>query len=295
MFKTLKKSKETVVKTITLFRSKIRSRHPTHSILRSELELLPFPNVVRLGSTTKVPDFKTRLGKIIKRIEINSIESIQNSASKFRMKDCFKKLDVKTAEFFKVSEVNEAIATWDIFPLVAKINFGSRGTGMVKIDTIEQLEDFLIDTKDLSRYYFERFYNYSREYRLHIDSEECFYTCRKMIKSDTPEDKRWFKNDSNSVWIMEENEFFDKPSNWDIIVKECIKALLSVGLDVGACDVRVQSEKTGKGNQREEIDFIIVEINSAPSFGDVTSKKYLTQIPKILKRKHNELLHNIQS
>lgn len=276
-----------VKKLISLFRSKIRTRHPSHSVLRTKLALLPFKTVVRLGSTTDVPDTVSNGGN---RIELNTIQAIENSSSKFKMKDCFKASEVKTAEFWKVREVKEAIDTWEVFPLVAKINFGSRGRGMKKLDNLEQLKEFL--KGDLTGYYFEKFYNYVREYRLHVTTEGCFYTCRKMVKSDTPEDKKWFRNDSNSVWIMEENENFDKPVNWDNIVEECVKALKSVKLDVGACDVRVQSAKTEKGKKRETPDFIIVEINSAPSFGDVTAEKYLKEIPNVLKRKY-ELQHQI--
>jgi len=268
-----------------MFRSKVRSRHPSHSPLRDKLALLPFRSVIRLGSTTDVPDTVSNGGK---RVELNTIISIQNSASKFKMKDCFKASNVKTAEFWKVSEVKEKLNNWEVFPLIAKINFGSRGTGMKKIDTLDQLKAFL--NTNTTGYYFEKFYNYNREYRLHVTSEGCFYTCRKMIKEDTPKDKRWYKNDSNSVWIMENNELFDRPINWKQIEEECVKALKAVGLDIGACDVRVQSAKDGKDRVRKEVDFIIVEINSAPSFGEVTLEKYLEEIPKVLKRKH-ELLY----
>lgn len=272
----------------SMFHSKVRSMHPTHNILRSKLPLFPFKSVIRMGSVTDVPDTITNGGN---RIELNTIEAIKNSASKFRMKDCFVKGEVKTAEFYKVSEVKESIKanTWDIYPLVAKINFGSRARGMKKLDNLEQLNDFLNNT-NLTGYYFEKFYNYAREYRLHVTEEGCFYTCRKMIKSDTPDELRWYKNDSNSKWMVEENPLFDKPTNWDIIVGECVKALKSVGLDVCSCDVRVQTAKTERGKLREAPDFIIVEVNSASSFGDVTAVKYLEEIPKILNKKYG-LLH----
>lgn len=277
------KSPKKPVGAITMFRSKIRSRHPSHKVLRSALPLLPFKSVVRLGSTTNIPDTVTNGGK---RIECNTIQSIKNSASKFLMKDCFKEGNVKTAEFWKVKEVKDQLDNWEVFPLVAKINFGSRGRGMKLINTIEELKDFL--KTDTTGYYFERFYNYNREYRIHVTKEDYFYTCRKMIKADTPKDKRWYKNDSNSVWIVEDNPAFDKPKNWDIIIKECIKALISVGLDIGACDVRVQSAKDNKDKVRDEVDFIIIEINSAPSFAEITTQKYLEQIPKVLKAKYNK-------
>lgn len=270
---------------LSLFRAKIRTRHGTHSPLRSKLVLLPFKSVVRLGSTTDIPDTVTNGGR---RIELNTINAIQNSSSKFKMKDCFKEGEVKTAEFYKIKDVKDNLEKWEVFPLIAKINFGSRGTGMKKIDDLAQLKEFL--NTNTTNYYFEKFYNFSREYRLHVTSEGCFYTCRKVLKEETPKDKRWYRNDSNSNWIREENELFDRPTNWDTIVGECVKALKSIGLDMGACDVKVQSAKDTKGKMRTEVDFIIIEINSAPSFGDITTEKYLEEIPKVLKRKY-ELFH----
>ena len=55
-----------------------------------------------------------------------------------------------------------------------------------------------------------------------IDNEHhCIYTCRKVLKNDTPENQRWFRNDSNSAWYLETNPKFDKPVNWDSIIDEC--------------------------------------------------------------------------
>ena len=50
-----------------------------------------------------------------------------------------------------------------------------------------------------------------------------------------PDDERFVRNDKNCVWILESNPMFDKPSNWQEIVDESVKALHAVGLDVGAC------------------------------------------------------------
>ena len=33
-------------------------------------------------------------------------------------------------------------------------------------------------------------------------------------------------------WLSESNSNFDRPTNWDIITKECVKALNSVGLNL---------------------------------------------------------------
>lgn len=272
-----------VKKKITLFRPNIRSRHPSHNVLRGVLPLMPFRSVIRLGSTTDLPE-STR------RVEINSVAAIKNSSSKLLMKLCFDKNKVRTAPWCLPKDLSDKIAAKSLlFPIVAKHIFGSRGRGNFLLKDQSELDAFLTKAAGrISSYIFEQYMPYVREYRLHVNSDGCFYTCRKMLKADTPEGKRWFRNDSNSTWILENNEMFDKPTNWSTIVADCVNCLKAVGLDFGACDVRVQSSKDKKGNTRkEEPDYFIVEINSAPSFGEVTSKKYMEVLPRMLRNKAN--------
>jgi glutathione synthase/RimK-type ligase-like ATP-grasp enzyme len=254
--------------------------------------------MVRLGSSTTVEEYnreRARLGlrPVTNLVECNTVEAVKTSANKLAMKTAFFRNNVKTAIWFTclngVTFVDgQSAARVDIgnlpYPIVAKHHFGSRGTGNTLINSRAELETFMTG-KTLSSYIFEKFYNYSREYRLHVDSEGCFYTCRKLLKEDTPEENRWFRNDSNSVWILEDNPSFDKPANWDAIVAECVKALKAVKLDVGAIDLRIQSPKS-RHVDAQNPDFIILETNSAPSFGEKTLEKYLVQLPIILKRKH---------
>lgn len=289
-------------KKISRFRPKIRSRHPSHHPLRSYLPLMPFRSVIRLGSTTDLSDTVSNGGS---RIEVNTIQAIKNASNKKLMKECFTNAEVKTADWWTYmdNDVDMGIlffddSNWqkkqeDLFtsindlpyPIVAKHIHGSRGTGNYKLDNAEELKNW-ISGKNLNNYIFEKFYNYSREYRLHVTEEGCFYTCRKMLKSDTPENNRWYRNDSNSVWVLEENELFDKPVNWDEIVEESVKSLTSVGLDFGAVDLKIQSSTNSNGEKRDNPKFIVLEINSAPSFGELTLIKYLEEIPKILTKKN---------
>lgn len=288
------------------FRPRIRSRHPSHEPLRTQLPKLPVRAVVRLGSTT-VLDLGAK-----KLIEVNSVAAVKNSANKLLMKYCFDTEGVKTADwwiidnepeapqakiFWKHGDVNSeegGIADYAAlpYPIVAKHIFGSRGTGNYLINNQQELEAWL-PNKTIENYIFEKFYNFNREYRLHVTKDGCFYTCRKLLREDTPADKRWFRNDSNCNWIVEENESFDKPVNWDAIVAESVKALKAVGLDFGAVDIRVQSAtKTSKKHgevPRENPEFIIIEINSAPSFGEITLQRYLEQIPNIVNAKIAEV------
>lgn len=264
---------------------RVYSRHPSHDVLRGKI-LLPKLTLIRLGSQTvsREPGIE---------VEINSQKAVANSANKRLMKECFTSKQVKTAQWW--SKAPEP--TDEMFPMVAKHLYGSRGTGNTLLNSIEEYKVF-IDTHDKDMYIYERFYPFSREYRLHVTEKGCFYACRKMLKSETPEDKRWFRNDSNSIWVTEfkrinnpdgtfkafgdENPEFDKPVNWAKIEEECVKALKAVGLDIGACDVKVQSATKKNGSKREDVDFIVIEINSAPSFGQVTGIKYTEAIKQIV-------------
>jgi carbamoylphosphate synthase large subunit len=266
------------MKKIVKFRPSIFSRHPSHDYLRRNNKTLPlynFRTVVRFGSSTPTEENHYK-------VEINTVEAIKNSANKLRMKTCFTEGGVKTADWWTNGALNDFAA--EKYPIVAKHIFGSRGTGNTLINNFQELNQWM-QGKTMTNYVFEKFYNYSREYRLHVTSEGCFYTCRKMIKSETPEDKRWFRNDQNSTWILEENEMFDKPVNWDEIVEHSVRALNAVGLDVGACDVKVQSAVQKDGSLRNKCNFIIIEINSAPSFGEITKVKYQEIIPILIDKK----------
>lgn len=261
----------------------IRSRHPSHAGLRRALPKLPFRSVIRLGSLTVLEDESSKKGD---RVELNSATAIKNSSSKLKMKQCFAQGDVKTAEW--ISSTNESeIMNWiKDFPIVAKSHMGSRGRGNTLLKTEAEVRAFL-RSKDLSHYIFEKYYNYNKEYRLHVSADGCFYACRKMLQNEFKDHPNaWQRHDDNCVWILETNPNFDTPTNWANIIDNCVKALVSCGLDFGACDLRVQNNNDKEGTRRAQPDFIVVEINSAPSFGEVTLQKYKEVLPQLLVKKY---------
>lgn len=294
------------------FKINVRSRHPSHDALREVVGRLPFRTAVRFGSSWAGDEFR--------RVECNTVEAVKRSADKLAMKEAFSANNILTADWYiehqgignggwikKGVPLGQGDTTIGNLPcpIVAKHRFGSRGTGNTLLQDEASLSRWLAANQGrLQNYIFEKFYNYSREYRLHVTEDGCFYACRKMLKSDTPEADRWYRNDSNSVWVTEfekttdqqgnftgfttqPNEEFDKPVNWAEIVQQSVAALKAVGLDIGAIDVRVQSAKDKRGNNRTRCEFIILETNSAPSFGEITLVKYQEEIPKILRRKHS--------
>lgn len=276
------------------FKIKIRTRHPSQMPLRNILPQLPVRSMVRFGSSTSVVDVFPKFAGKRPIVEVNSVEAVKCSANKLLMKQAFTNAGVITSDWWVINDniltsmkVAAESVTFDKapYPIVAKHIFGSRGTGNTMLHNQQELEAF-IKGKDLSKYIFEKYYAYNREYRLHITKDGCFYTCRKMLKSDVPKEKRWFRNDSNSVWIVEDNPQFDKPTNWQDIVNDSVKALVSVGLDVGALDVRVQSAKNADGKVIDNPKWIIIETNSAPGLADKGLQKYVDIIPKIILNKY---------
>jgi hypothetical protein len=255
----------------------VRTRHPSHGILRRNPLLRTFGKriLLRLGSITQLNGIRPY------NLEINSVDGIKNSSDKLKMKKCFDlakvshcfwyRFDLTSKTFLKNGVLNDDKKTLNdmFFPIIAKGRFGSRGNANTKIDNIEEFNTWL-NGKDLSRYLFELYFNGAREYRLHVSKNGCFYTNRKLRKQDAEE--RWFFNNLNCAWMLETNPLFKKPDTWDAIVEDCVNALDAVGLDLGAFDVRTNKEG----------DWRIIEVNSAPSFGEITSEKYIQELNKII-------------
>lgn len=269
-----------VKKQLTAWRPLVLTRHPSHAPLRRGLCLLPFRAVVRLGSTTPSE----------RRIECNSVQGVKNSSSKLLMKQCFTRAGVKTANWFVFgndsrfwgtqNNVAQSFTRENLpYPIVAKSHNGSRGVGNFKLDTQGALEEWMRG-KTLSHYIFEEFSTFSKEYRIHVTNDGCFYTCRKLLKNTAPEGT-WQRHDDGTVsWILEDNEAFKKPSTWNLIVQDCIKAKNSLGLDICSFDVMTQ------GSNHPNPEWVIIESQSAPSFGNVTLAKYSIEIPKVLRQKY---------
>lgn len=261
-------------------RIRIKSRHPSHQVLRMNLPRLPFSSVVRFGSVTESDAL----------IEINSIESIKRSANKRLMKECFSSAGVNTAEWASESNLNDLLVAADniSYPIVLKNIYGSRGTGNYKINSRDELIS-VTNGKNLENYIIEKYHNYSLEYRIHYSLLGYFYTCRKALK--TGHENEWQRHDDNCVWFLETNEKFMKPNSWEDILDHCNEALIAIGADVLSFDIKVQSPYKRNGEKREYQKFFIIECNSASSMGSHTEEmsicasNYITHLPELIKFK----------
>lgn len=269
---------EEVMKKPVMTMARVLSRHPSHNVFRKNPQLtFPAPVLIRLGSTTVVP-----AGKYA--VEINSIPSIQTSANKFLMKRAFDAHNVPTADWYLLQDGlfvlqngnNSGILPEELpFPIIMKNIFGSRGEGNTKVDNVEQLNAAIKKAVNLKNYIFEKFYNYAKEYRIHVSESGPFLVWRKLRRAEVPQEKRWFFNSETCNWISPANKSFDMPVNMDYVYKTAVQALRAVGLTIGGVDLRIQS----KGASPK---FIVVEINSACAQAEQTSEAYIREFQNIV-------------
>jgi glutathione synthase/RimK-type ligase-like ATP-grasp enzyme len=252
-----------------IIRTKNHSAHPLRKTIVTDQSA-----IVRLGSLTPT-EYCSRKPREI--IEINTVEAIQNSRNKLLMKSCFKKHDVSQALWWTL---DEDLLWRDLpFPVVIKRVFGFKGRGMKLLFNNNELEDWLNTQPSESEWFVEKFYNYSREYRLHVSNVSgVFLSWRKLRVKETQD--RWFFNSINSNWVGENHELFNRPVCWDNMCEEAVKALHSTGLDIGAVDIRVQAKE-------ENPHFIVCEINSAPALGNIGIEKYKEEITNLINNKTN--------
>ena len=239
------------------------------------LKELIFPKriIYRMGSETPTNE----ITKFPVALELNSPEACHISGNKILTKKRFIAGNIKTAEWFTLSEkdingdkVKSYFEAWES-PIIVKHVNSSKGKGIYLIKDIndlfntKELNDAL-GTEEIKKYLFERYYTYTKEYRIHVNRDRCFFATRKMLRNEA--DVRWHRHAENAVFINPDNPLFEQPENWDEITTECINALKSIGLDFAAFDVKVS--KKGK--------FIILESNSAPALGEKSLEAYKNEL-----------------
>lgn len=266
------------------FHLSLRSRNTSNRELKDIV--CPVKTIYRMGSTTPTDEITHRRTFI----EINTADACRISSNKILMKRRFCHGKVRTPQFYMMvnnsldglrARTKHRLEKWPA-GIIAKRYNSSKGNGLALIKSMDDFENFVTgkSTNELSKWIFERYSTYTREYRLHVTNDGCFYACRKMLRNEA--DVRWHRHDENSVWITEENDLFDKPSNWDDIVKDCVSALKSVGLDIAAFDIKVQR------SNGDSPKWLILECNSAPGLGTIGLEKYKEEIPKLINVKLNE-------
>lgn len=256
----------------------VRSRNLSCAPLR-EIEV-PYRVIYRMGSETSTNQiFRKRIPMGAKILEINSPEACHVSGDKILMKHRFEKGRVRTAKWFTINKgdhnderIRHYLGKWD--KIIAKHKHSSKGRGIYLITSYDEFLNFKESIKDnkykIEDFVFERYYSYTREYRIHVTKDRYFYATRKVLINNAHD--RWHRHANNSVFLNEDNPDFNRPANWDEIVEACIHALKALNLDIAAFDVKVA--KDGK--------YIILESNSAPALGELGIEKYTEILNEII-------------
>lgn len=248
----------------------VRSRNTTCKPLK-EL-VVPRTTILRLGSTTPTEEISRQPNPR----EINTAYACAISGNKIWMRQAFAKYNIPMAEGICAKSTDDVLEFLkEHGTIICKHIHSSKGKGIYLLSSEDEVKEWAKNHK-IEDHIFEKYYTYTREYRLHVTKYGYFYASRKMLKRDAK--VRWHRHNVNSIWIVEENPLFDKPTNWDFIVDSCVNALNAIGLDIAAFDVKVQSSK------HKEPKYIILESNSAPSLGERGIQEY----KKILTRLINE-------
>lgn len=246
----------------------VRSRNKSCAPLKEII--VPKTTILRLGSTTPT----NQITKSLNPIEINKAEACYISNNKRLMRQAFSENNIPIANGICAKDIDDIIEFFNKNgTIICKHIHSSKGNGIYLLSNIDEINEW-VNSHNIQNYIFEKYYTYTREYRIHVTKNGCFYTCRKMLKNDAK--VRWHRHNTNSIWVLEENPLFDKPSNWESIVNSCIDALKAIGLDIAAFDVKVQS------NKYKEPKYIILESNSAPALGVIGIEKYKEAIKTII-------------
>lgn len=258
---------------------RVRTKNTTAIPLRGTI-FTPFLAVARLGSRTSTQEiFPISYGRR-RIIECNTVDSINNSRDKLRMKECFSRANIPQARHYHGPMDATAILNHfqitrdDEFALVGKAICGFQGRGMELITSRSELENFC-RRHTSQNFFIELYYNYGREYRIHATRDDAFLAWRKLRSHEATE--RWFFNSHNCNWVGQGNQLFNQPSNWDQLCDVAKRAIETTGLDIGAVDIRVSSKDTTQ--------FIVCEVNSAPALGNEGIRHYQEQIRNVLIKK----------
>jgi len=247
----------------------VRSRNISSAPLK-QIEV-PITTIYRMGSTTPTSAILRNPSR--RHLEINTIDGCRISGDKIAMKKAFDQAGVHHAEWCTYTNDRDFNTFLnDSGTVIAKHKHSSKGNGIFLINTMDDFVE-LKRTNNLSNFIFERYYTYSREYRIHVTADGCFYASRKMLINGASE--RWHRHSNNSVFINEENPDFMTPTTWSEIVDDCVKALKTIGLDIAAFDVKVN--RSGK--------WILLESNSAPSLKERGIERYTQALNKIIQNK----------
>lgn len=208
--------------------------------------------VIRLGGTMPYNKYD---------VQINSVDSINNSINKARQKNLLLNGGCKTLPILQQPE----------YPCVLKGIVRSCGTSVYVCNNKKEYDKAVRDLYARKGHIIEPLFEATSEYRLHCTRKEVFFSVKKIKRN--PEDI--IINHNNHYNIRE----FLMPRLWNEIKAECIKAMNVLDLDIACFDVMYSS----KNNNKHE--FWIAEANTNPELLKNTFDAYVKALDKLIREK----------
>lgn len=237
----------------------------------------PVPVLVNFGSLKERPTFRG--------IMINNPSKVRISSDKLQCKDMWliTTNDIKSAYPCDRLGAYYSTGAWDMNglqrtfgerKLIVKPRRGSGGRGIKVVNSYRDLPGLRIANKD--NYLVEAYMEFNREYRIFVApalagtemtyrlrvsgesefsytrSNGSFFEIRKRVKAGFDLQTRNIAENPEAVYFSRD---FTRPSCWELMVYNAVKATELVGLDFAAVDIVYNTETR---------DFIICEVNSNP-------------------------------
>lgn len=239
-----------------MFKIRVASRHPSHKEILRQGQMPKFPVRVRVRFGSQIPHRPCD-------IDFNSIEAIENTANKMKMKAIFDRAGVKSPKYLhNVDTAYQAITGGYLGDTIFfKTPYHSRGRGMKVYD------DKCLALSNTREGYFEESQPSKREFRVHVMDGEAFYVDEKRPRSRmSASDRPLIKNMKNGYKFRRPIREFP-----DEVISESIKAVQALSLVFGAADVGLNDNGVW-----------IYEVNTAPSLRTKTRKLYQKSLVKYI-------------
>jgi glutathione synthase/RimK-type ligase-like ATP-grasp enzyme len=244
---------------------------------------------------------------------INHPDKIRDNRNKFNAMQIMQKAKVNIAPFVPAEGVTAALSNKksDIaLPLIARTNYHQGGANFFTCLTKTHVDQTIAALSKLDkRGYFQNYIDVVEEYRLHVVGDEVIYAQRKVPRDNMKQaytedqmdkikrmaEKKGSKLDEETLKFAMEYQG-DKIASPDLIIKsntrgykfssiklenvdkalaaEAIKAVASLGLQFGAVDCVIDSDKKPW----------VIEVNTGPGLEGTAFKNYVAAFSKMINK-----------
>lgn len=169
---------------------------------------------------------------------------------------------ILTKKLFQANSISSPNFAFDPIwaPSVMKKIEGSRGEAMKLVSNL------IIKKEEKQGFYFERFVECDKEFRVHVFNDFIIHIDRKCLRKG--KEHHWIKNLERYVYLEKDTDLLNLNTKID-----CIRAVRCLGLVFGAVDVGFNSKSK---------EHYIYEVNSAPGLRTITREKYQKAIKEYI-------------